>query len=125
MCIVPDIPAMLSTFPSTVNRTRLRVWLSGWHLGLMALFGVLLLASAFAANAQTTAEGRQWQAADWPTGRPMSLFDLVEQGYEVRAYQPGLERSWLYLQKGRKLFRCHTPEVEPTEVLCQELVRPF
>jgi hypothetical protein len=54
----------------------------------------------------------------------MSLFDLVEQGYEVRAYQPGLERSWLYLQKGRKLFRCHTPEYDAGEVLCEELVGP-
>jgi hypothetical protein len=68
---------------------------------------------------------RQWNLALWPTGLPVSLFDLVEQGYELRAYQPGLERSWLYLQKGRKLYRCDSPEHDLGPPVCEELVKPY
>lgn len=91
---------------------------------LILLAVLALSALSRGAAAQLSGETQQWRVAEWPTGRPVSLFDLVELGYEVRAYQPGFERSWLYLQKERKLFRCLTPETETGKILCQELVSP-
>ena len=91
----------------------------------IALALSLMLVGHPSAAQTAVGEGRQWQPAEWPTGRPMSLFDLVEQGYEVRAYQPGLDRSWLYLQKDRRLFRCHAPEHDTGAAICEQLVAPY
>jgi hypothetical protein len=96
------------------------------HFTRKGLWAALLLAGASgAAGQESDPANLQWRQALWPTGTPVSLFDLVEQGYEVRTYQPGLERSWLYVQKGRKLFRCDTPEQDGTPALCEELVKPY
>ena len=42
----------------------------------------------------------------------------------MRTYQPGLEHNWLYVQKGRKLYRCDTPERDGGPSGCEELVKP-
>jgi hypothetical protein len=90
----------------------------------LTLVSLLLFDLTFPSPGHAGGEGRQWQPAQWPTARAVSLFDLVEQGYEVRAYQPGLERNWLYLQKERRLYRCHSPEQDAGATICQELVDP-
>jgi hypothetical protein len=60
---------------------------------LLPAISLTVLPYGAARAAQAPTGIHQWSEALWPTGLPMTLFDLIEQGYEVRTYQPGLEHN--------------------------------